>query len=264
MKRSIFTILSALLAGILIVACSQQNDPSENLSASAPQEKIVIGLDDNFPPMGFRDSKGEIVGFDIDLAREAAKRMNVRVSFMPIDWSTKEDELTSKRIDAIWNGFSVTEERKKTFLFSQPYMQNHQIVVVNRMSTIQTKADLKDKLIGVQEGSTSAEVVQEDKDLAQSMLGIKVFASNVIALMELITGRLDAVVLDEVVARYYLNQAPGKYRILSEDFGIEDYAVGLRKEDTALMLRLDNTLANMRADGTTARIYTKWFGNTSK
>ena len=82
--------------------------------------------------------------------------------------------------------------------------------------------------------------------------------------MELITGRLDAVVLDEVVARYYLNQAPGKYRILSEDFGIEDYAVGLRKEDTALMLRLDNTLANMRADGTTARIYTKWFGNTSK
>ena len=264
MKRSIFTILSALLAGILIVACSQQNDPSENLSASAPQEKIVIGLDDNFPPMGFRDSKGEIVGFDIDLAREAAKRMNVRVSFMPIDWSTKEDELTSKRIDAIWNGFSVTEERKKTFLFSQPYMQNHQIVIVTANSPIQSKADLKGKVVGVQDGSSAVEAVTKDEELAKSMKEIKKFGDNVTALMDLTTGRLDAVVVDEVVGRYYTSQKAGQYRILSEDLGSEDYGVGLRKEDTALLAKLEEALAAMNADGTAKKIYAQWFEGAAK
>ena len=268
MNRSTLTKLSALVAGILIVACTQENVSSQSSSdAVAPlvyQTKITIGLDDTFPPMGFHNKAGELIGFDIDMAREAARRMNVEVSFTPSDWTSIEDELANKRIDAIWNGFSITEKRKKTILFTQPYMQNRQIVIVNSTSTIQTKSDLKDKLIGVQEGTTSAEAVQKEKGLAQSALGVKLFPSNVIAFMNLDAGKLDAVVVDEVFGRYYTLKAPTKYRILPEDLGVEYYAVGLRKEDTALAHKLDKVLTNMRSDGTITKIYAKWFGGGSK
>ncbi|MBP5985119.1 MAG: amino acid ABC transporter substrate-binding protein [Brachymonas sp.] len=270
MKRRIFTLLSTLAASALIVGCGQQNAPANNASAaSAPEQtatitKMVIGLDDNFPPMGFRNDKGEIVGYDVDMAREATKRMGIEVEFKPIDWSAKEAELTGKRVDVLWNGLTITEERKKNILFSQPYMQNHQIVIVTANSPIQSKADLKGKVVGVQDGSSAVEAVTKDEELAKSMKEIKKFGDNVTALMDLTTGRLDAVVVDEVVGRYYTSQKAGQYRILSEDLGSEDYGVGLRKEDTALLAKLEEALAAMNADGTAKKIYAQWFEGAAK
>ncbi|MDR0588053.1 MAG: amino acid ABC transporter substrate-binding protein [Burkholderiales bacterium] len=237
---------------------------TQEAPAAAPApvaaRKLVIGLDDSFPPMGFRDEKGEIVGFDIDLAREAAKRMGAEAEFKAIDWKAKEAELMSKRIDLLWNGLTITEERKQNINFTSPYMENHQIIVVVADSPIKTKADLKDKIVGVQEGSSAISAIEKEPDVQKSFSALNKYDDNVKALTDLSLGRLNAVVLDEVVGRYYVAKQPGKYLVLDDHFGAEEYGVGLRKDDTALLDELNKALDAMKADGAAAGIAQTWFG----
>ena len=255
--------VALLSLGVLLAGCSKQDPASQAAApAAAPPAltKIVVGLDDNFPPMGFRDEKNELVGFDIDMAREAAKRMGTEVEFKPIDWSAKEAELAGKRVDALWNGLTITEERKTKILFTTPYLENHQIIIVLDKSEIKTKADLKDKVIGIQEGSSANDAVGREPEVLKSFKELKKFGDNVTALMDLSAGRLEALVVDEVVGRYYVAKKPGEYRVLDENFGTEDYGVGMRKEDTDLHAKIQKALDDMKADGTAATISTKWFG----
>ncbi len=258
------TAVLLLTAGAMLAACGKQEPAAQAVAESAPPPaaitKIVVGLDDNFPPMGFRDEKNELVGFDIDMAREAAKRMGVQVEFKPIDWSAKEAELSAKRVDALWNGLTITEERKKNIDFSAPYMENHQIVVVAANSAIKTKADMAGKVVGAQEGSSAVDAVKKDEAVFASFKELKTFGDNVTALMDMATGRLDAVVVDEVVGRYYVAKKPTEYAVIEEHFGTEDYGVGVRKGDTELHQKLDKALADMKADGAAAAIATQWFG----
>ncbi|GKS90119.1 amino acid ABC transporter substrate-binding protein [Acidovorax sp. SUPP2539] len=261
MKKIAAVLLMSL--GALLAGCGK-NDSAQPAAAAAPAPaaatKIVVGLDDNFPPMGFRDEKNELVGFDIDMAREAAKRMGVAVEFKPIDWSAKEAELSGQRVDALWNGLTITPERKQNIAFTAPYMENHQIVVVSAQSPIKAKADLAGKVVGAQEGSSAVDAVKKEDAVFKSFKEFKTFGDNVTALMDLSTGRLEAVVVDEVVGRYYVAKKPGAYAVLDEHFGTEDYGVGVRKDDTALQGRLDKALADMKQDGTAGKIATQWFG----
>ena len=256
-------LLVALMAGAFMIGCGKKEEPAKPAAAPAPAPAaaaIVVGLDDHFPPMGFRDEKNEIVGFDIDLAKEAAKRLGVQVTFKPIDWSAKEAELSGKRIDVLWNGLTITEERKANILFTKPYLENRQIVVVTEKSPIKTKAELKGKVVGVQDGSSAVDAVNKDAEAAKSLKELKKFSDNVTALMDLSAGRLDAIVVDEIVGRYYVAKKPGEYRVLEENFGTEDFGVGTRKDDAELMGKIDKALDDMKADGTAATISTKWFG----
>ena len=262
MKNKISLLIVALLAGALLSACSKKEEaqaPAPTpVTAAAPA--IVVGLDDNFPPMGFRDEKNVLVGFDIDLAAEAGKRLGVDVKFKPIDWNAKEAELNGKRVDVLWNGLTITEERKANILFTKPYLENRQIVVVLEKSPVKTKADLKGKVVGVQDGSSAIEAVEKDVKTAKSLKELKKFGDNVTALMDLSAGRLDALVVDEVVGRYYTAKKPGEYRVLEQNLGTEDYGVGTRKDDTDLMAKLQKAIDDMKQDGTAAAISTKWFG----
>ncbi|MFT0851671.1 amino acid ABC transporter substrate-binding protein [Achromobacter sp. F4_2707] len=251
-------------AAVLLTACGPSNDTTATAEAPAPApaevRKIVVGLDDNFPPMGFRDEKNQLTGFDIDLAREATKRLGLEVEFKPIDWSAKEAELHGKRVDVLWNGLTITEERKKHIKFTKPYMSNHQIIVVAQASDIQTKADLAGQVVGAQEGSTAVDAIKKEPEVFESFKELKTFGDNVTALMDLSAGRLHAVVLDEVVGRYLADKREGEYRILEENFGTEDYGVGVHLEDTELHAQLDKVLDEMKADGSAGRIATQWFG----
>ena len=265
MKKRVSLLLAALVASTFLIACGKKEEPAPAAApapapAPAAAAAIVIGLDDHFPPMGFRDEKNEIVGFDIDLAREAGKRLGVEVTFKPIDWSAKEAELNGKRIDVLWNGLTITEERKANILFTKPYLENRQIIVVPEKSAINTKAELKDKVVGVQDGSSAVDAVNRDAETAKGLKELKKFSDNVTALMDLSAGRLDAIVVDEIVGRYYVAKKPGEYRVLEENFGTEDFGVGVRKDDTELMGKIDKALNDMKADGTAATISTKWFG----
>ena len=227
--------------------------------AAIPQ-KIRIGTDPTYAPFESKNAKGELVGFDIDLASEAGKRLGVEVKFKPIDWSAKEAELNGKRVDVLWNGLTITEQRKANILFTTPYLENRQIIVVTEKSAIKTKAELAGKVLGVQDGSSAIEAVQKDEATAKSIKELKKFGDNVTALMDLTAGRLDALVVDEVVGRYYTAKKPGEYRVLDENFGTEDYGIGTRKEDTELMAKIQKAMDEMKKDGSAAAISTKWFG----
>ena len=254
----------ALLAlGAALVGCSKNETPAPSAApapAPAAITKIVVGLDDNFPPMGFRDEKNELVGFDIDMAREAAKRMGIEAEFKPIDWSAKEAELSGKRVDALWNGLTITDERKEKIGFTAPYMENHQIIVVAAKSAINNKADMSGKVVGAQEGSSAVDAVKKEDAVFKSFKEFKTFGDNVTALMDLSAGRLEAVVVDEVVGRYYVAKKPDEYRVLEENFGTEEYGVGVRKDDAELLEKLNKAMGEMKADGTAAKIATQWFG----
>ncbi|MEI7611949.1 MAG: amino acid ABC transporter substrate-binding protein [Betaproteobacteria bacterium] len=251
-------LMTALLAAVLLQGCGKEAPVSTAPPPAAAV--IVVGLDDNFPPMGFRNEKNELVGFDIDLAKEAGKRLGVEVQFKPIDWSAKEAELGGKRVDVLWNGLTITEARKEKILFTTPYLENHQIIVVTEASPVKVKADLKGKVVGVQDGSSAIEAIQKDADTAKSIKELKKFGDNVTALMDLSTGRLEALVVDEVVGRYYTAKKPGEYRVLEENFGTEDYGVGTRKDDVELMGKIQKAMDEMKKDGAAAKISTQWFG----
>ncbi|NLF53989.1 MAG: amino acid ABC transporter substrate-binding protein [Thauera phenolivorans] len=261
MKRLTTILMMSLTAGALLSGCGRSEPELAASPAAAPAapSRIVVGLDDNFPPMGFRNEKNELVGFDIDLAREAAKRLGIEVEFKPIDWSAKEAELNGKRVDALWNGLTITEQRRQNIGFTAPYMENHQIIVVNADSPIQAKAELAGRVVGIQDGSSAVDAVLKDP-VAGSIKELKKFGDNVTALMDLTTGRLEAVVLDEVVGRYYTAKKPGQYRVLEDNFGTEEYGVGVRKDDTELLARIQKAMDEMKQDGSAARISTEWFG----
>lgn len=255
MKRIISVVLLLVMAGVLFAGCGSTT------KTEPAKKKIVIGLDDNFPPMGFKDEKNNIVGFDIDMAKEAAKRLGIEVEFKGIDWSSKEAELNSKRIDALWNGMNITEERKKNVLFSDPYMESKQLIFVMANSPIKSAADLNGKVVGVQQSSIGEEVVTKDEKLKATLKDFKKYPDCVAAFMDLKTGRLDAVVTDEILGRYYMSKEPGTYIAIVQPLGeVGVYGVGFRKDDKELRDKVQNVLNEMKKDGTSAKISQKWFG----
>ncbi|SHH19688.1 amino acid ABC transporter substrate-binding protein, PAAT family (TC 3.A.1.3.-) [Thermosyntropha lipolytica DSM 11003] len=265
-RKIVFILVLSLVLGIMLAGCGTNNSgskaPAEDSSWEDIKEKgyFIVGLDDAFPPMGFRDENNQIVGFDIDLAKEAAKRLGLEVKFQPIVWETKEQELNGGNIDVIWNGLTITEERKKHILFTKPYMEDHQIIVVRADSDIETKEDLIGKKIGIQAGSSAIEAVEADPIYEKIKDNILEFESNVLALRDLKGGGIDAVVVDEVVGRYYISKQAEDYKILKDNFGVEQFGVGLRKGDKAFLAQLEKVLDEMKEDGTAAEISKKWFG----
>lgn len=263
MKKIIALAMTVVMSGLLLAGCgssSTAGTASTGGAANTTPQKIVVGLDDTFAPMGFRDDKNELVGFDIDMAKEAAKRLGMQVEFKPIDWSSKEVELNSKKIDAIWNGLSITEERKKNVAFTKPYMVNRQIIVVLTNSNIKTKADLAGKVVGTQDGSSSVDAINADPATAKTFKEIKKYPDFVSALTDLKAGRVQAVVIDEIVGRYYMTKKPGEYAVIKEDFGSEEFGIGLRKDDNQLLEKIQKALDDMKKEGKSSEISKKWFG----
>lgn len=177
----------------------------ESLQYIMDKGTLVLGLDESFPPMGFRDSEtGEIIGFDIDLAKEVAKRLGVELVLQPIDWDAKELELNGKKIDLIWNGMSVTDERIENMFLSKPYVANAQVIIVPSNSKIKTKADLAGKKIALQKGSSALDAVKADTEVYNSLGEVIEYAENLAAYLDLKAGRVDAFVVDRVVGEYII------------------------------------------------------------
>lgn len=271
MKKSVAIILVLCLAlGLMIGGCGSKSDSKSSDSAKVAdnswndiKEKgsFTVGLDDTFAPMGFRDEKNNIVGFDVDLAKEAANRLGVKVTFQPVVWETKVAELNGGNIDVIWNGLTITDELSKQILFTSPYMSDHQIIVVTPDSTIKSKADLAGKKIGIQAGSSANKAVESDKATYEVVKNnLLEFGDNNLALRDLKGGGVQAVVVDEVAGRYVMSKQPKDFKVLSDNFGTEDFGVGLRMKDKAFKDQLEKVLNAMKEDGTAAKISEKWFG----
>jgi polar amino acid transport system substrate-binding protein len=264
MKRCTVVLLALLLVGAsLFAAGTKEQAPGGDNSLDTVMSKglLVMGLDDNFPPMGFRNEKGEIVGFDVDLAKEVTKRMGITLKLQPIDWNAKEQELNTGNIDCIWNGFTITEERKQAMTFTPPYIHNAQVVVVREDSPYTTLASLSGKSVGYQAGSSASSAIDASPDFKKSIKNFVEFKENLTGLMDLEIGGIDALVVDVTVANDNIKRSGKAFRILSEELAPEDYGIGFRKGDQKLADAVWQQLLAMQADGTLAEISTKWFGS---
>ena len=150
-KLLVFSVMVLSLLGV--IGCNQ--GVINSWDKLEDRGYMIVGLDDTFAPMGFRDSSGNLVGFDVDLAKEVGIRLGVEVRFQPIDWDAKVLELNSGTIDMIWNGLTITESRLEEMLFSIPYIANTQMIMVASDSSINLISDLSDKKLGVQISSAA-------------------------------------------------------------------------------------------------------------
>jgi len=262
LKRAITILTFAVLVMVLVLSgCKKEGEVADNSWEEIKERgEFVLGLDDSFPPMGFRDENGEIVGFDIDLAKEVCSRLGVELILQPINWSAKEQELNTKNIDCIWNGLTITPERREVILFTKPYMKNRQVLVVRADSDYAALADFAGKKLGIQAGSSANDALNNATEFKASLGQVVEFDDNMTALMDLEQGGVDVVLMDEIVARFYIQQRSKNYKVLDEALAGEEYGVGFRKEDQALMEKIEETLIAMAEDGTMAAISERWFG----
>ena len=272
MKKISLAVFAMMMVAMLAVfaGCSSSSDTNSGTADSGTAQDnslqnvldkgtLVLGLDDSFPPMGFRDENNNIVGFDIDVATEVANRMGVELKLQPIEWSTKEMELNTGSVDCLWNGLSIDDERKQAMDLSEPYMTNRMVLVVLNDSEYTDQASLAGKTIGVQNGST-AEKILEESDFSKTIGNTIGFKDNVTAFMELETKGIDAIFMDEVVANYAITSQNKDFKVLEDGLTEEEYAVGLKKGNTALKNEVQKYIDEMKADGTMTQISEKWFG----
>ena len=261
--RKIF-MATLLLVAMIFTGCGGGGEPAKTDGDSSKEaKKIVIGLDDEYAPMGFKNEQNEIVGFDVDLAKEAAKRLGSEVEFKAIDWNSKEAELKSGRIDIIWNGLDITPERQENMLFSDPYMDNRQIVFVKKDNVlgIMAETDLMGKRIGTQAGSTAETYIDGNEALKGSFSEFKTYGDYVSAFMDLENGRIDALVCDEIVGRYAMSKQEGKFDALNVTVGpVTQFGIAFRKDDTELRDKVQKVFDEMVKDGTAGKISQQWFG----
>ncbi len=255
-------IIAGLAFLLLLVGCNESSEQKTQTDDSLTKIKtagvLVLGLDDSFPPMGFRNKENQIVGFDIDLATEVCARLGVTLKTQPISWDAKEQELNTGKIDCIWNGLSVDSSRIKAMKLSKPYLKNRMIFTV-KDSSLASLAALVGKKIAVQNGSTAQKLL-EASEAGKAAKEIVPFDDNQTALLDLEKNGVDAVFLDEIVAKYWIASNSKSYVILEEGLSNEEYAIGFRKKDVALCNAVDSVLQAMHADGKFAEISSKWFG----
>ena len=253
--KKIFLPLILLL--LLLTGCSNQPFKDNGI---INREKIVIGFDEGFAPMGFRNDKGEIVGFDVDLAKETARRMSIDIEFKPIDWSRKKEEITSGNIDMIWNGCDITDERKEYMIFSKPYMDSRQVLLVKKgnSKSIYSEYDLSGKVVGMQAGTSSE--IYIDADIKNSLAELKICNSLQEGFDALLKEEYDVLVLDEIAGRYEITKNPDMFEVVEVSVSpITEFGIGFRKDNKALRDRVQEVFDSIVDDGTAKQISEKWF-----
>jgi polar amino acid transport system substrate-binding protein len=268
-KKNSKILISCLLAAIVIVltGCTnvkQRANTTDTWSQIERQKKVIIGLDDSFVPMGFRQKNGSLVGYDIDLAKAVFKLYGIKPDFQTIDWSMKETELRNGTIDLIWNGYTKNAQRARTVAFSRTYLKNQQILVTKKSAQITSAAKMKNKTLGLQSGSSGYDSYESSPKLLKQYVAHTVqYDTFDKAFMDLNAGRIQGLLIDSVYANYYIkHQADAaSYRKVVIGFAHEDFAVGLRKGDKTLKQKVDHGLEILARNGTLEKINQKWFGS---
>lgn len=240
-------LVAAMTAGVLVGCGSKANDKT-----------FTVGFDAEYPPYGYMDDNGEYTGFDLELAEAVCEMEGWTLEKKPIDWNSKDMELESGAIDCIWNGFTM-DGREDDYTWSQPYVDNSQVIVVSEASGISTLDDLAGKTVGVQAASAALDLLQKDQaDLAATFAELQEFADYNSAFVELQAGSVDAVAMDVGVANYQIKTRGEGYTILSEVLNSEKYAVGFKKGNSELCDIVDADLTKLAEDGTVKELAEKY------
>ena len=265
-KNTLLRIAAIVLTSFIVaVSCGcgllqgNSSGGDQSLKKILDKGQFVVGLDDEYPPMGYVDENGEIVGFDVDLARAVCRRLGVELVLKSIIWDEKENLLNSGEIDCIWSAMSVTPARAESMYLSEPYLRNDLIFVVMGDSNISNLNDIKGKTVGVQAGSTT-----EDEIIASSLypfITVVTYDSNISLLEDLHTDTVDVALVDSLTAYFFINSRTESYYVLPDYLSEEECAVGFRKNDSALRNKVQEILGEMKSDGTLGQISSKWFGS---
>ena len=269
MKKRTFTalLLAAAMCTTLLAGCGSkkaESSASADASASSGTEKktFTVGFDASFPPYGYKDDSGKYVGFDLDLAQEVCKREGWELVKKPIDWDSKDMELTSGSIDCIWNGFTING-REDQYTWSKPYVNNTQVIVVKADAGITDAAGLAGKTVLVQADSSALAALQDESKpdniaLAKTFKEVTQVPDYLTAFMSLDSGAADAIAMDVGVAEYQISKRNGSYKILDTTLASEQYGVGFKLGNTTLRDTVQKDLDAMVADGTFTTIAKRW------
>ena len=267
-RKGILGLLTLVGVAVMSLAgCTQlaSNPKVDNWDKYQQQKSITVGFDNTFVPMGFEEKNGNYAGFDIELAKYVSKKLGIQVHFQPIDWDMKETELQNGTIDAIWNGYSATDERREKVAFTIPYMQNTQILVVKKTSGIHSVEDMTGKVLGAQNGSSGMLDFEEHPEVLKNRVkggDADQYQSVNEAIIDLKNDRIDALLIDRVYADYYLTTEgiADQYDTIPSGFESESFAVGVRPADKKLLEALNQAFKELYQEGIFQQISKKWFG----
>ena len=267
-RKGILGLLTLVgIAVMSLAGCTQlaSNPTVDNWDKYQQQKSITVGFDNTFVPMGFEEKNGNYAGFDIELAQYVSKKLGITVHFQPIDWDMKETELQNGTIDAIWNGYSATDERREKVAFTIPYMQNTQILVVKKTSGIHSVEDMTGKVLGAQNGSSGMLDFEEHPEVLKNRVkggDADQYQSVNEAIIDLKNDRIDALLIDRVYADYYLTTEgiADEYDTIPSGFESESFAVGVRPADKKLLEALNEAFKELYQEGIFQQISQKWFG----
>ena len=267
MNRKKISLVLIFVMSFFLVGCTQKaSDPNvDNWDKYQEQGTITIGFDNTFVPMGFEEKNGQYAGFDIDLAQAVSEKLGFKIQFQPIDWDMKETELQNGTIDAIWNGYSATDERREKVAFTIPYMENQQVLVSKKSQNIQSVSDMTGKVLGAQAGSSGYIDFEAQPELLKNIVKdqkANQYQSFNEALIDLQNDRIDALLIDRVYANYYLETEGilDQYEIFPAGFESESFAVGVRPADKTLLANLNKAFVELYQEGKFQEISKKWFG----
>lgn len=269
MKKKLLLVammLMLVVSSFALTGCGGSDDSdsaSEDTSWTYIEDKgeLIVGLDDTFAPMGFRDEDNNLVGFDIDLATAVCKELGVEAKFQPINWDAKAMELESKNIDCIWNGMSITPERMEEMSLSDKYLNNKIIIMTLSDDVKVAKAeDLANYNVGTQVDSAALEAMKKNEAYDSFKDQITEYKTYDQAIMDMQAGRMDCIVVDQVLGEYKNSKMEEKMNVCDFDFGNDFYAIGFRAEDKALTEKVNEAIQATIDSGEAEKISDKWFG----
>ena len=265
-KFVLCVLLLALLASLALMAGCGNNDVQDGDADAdgqdAAKETLVVGLDDAFAPMGFRDEQGNLVGFDIDLATAVADELGMQVEFKPIDWNAKEMELKAGTIDCVWNGMSITPERQENMALTNKYLNNKIVLMALADSDIDvtSAAELADLKIGTQVDSSALQMLMANEAYESFKDNISEYETYDTAIMDLKAGRVDVIAVDQVLGEYTNNNLGGEMKECTYSLGDDYYVIGFEKSNTELRDKVNDAIKALIDNGKAAEISSKWFG----
>ena len=245
MKKKLTCLVATLALGALLLSgCGKSAGDSKT---------FTVGFDAEYPPYGYMDENGEYTGFDLELAQAVCDLEGWTLVKQPIVWDNKDNELNSGSIDCIWNGFTM-DGREDDYAWSDPYVDNSQVIVTSADSGITKLSDLSGKTVGVQAASAALSVLSDEeqqKALADTFGKLQEFADYNTAFAELEAGSVDAIAMDIGVAQYQIDSRNNvSFIILDEHLNSEQYGIGFALNNTDLRDTVNKDLHTLKENGT--------------
>ena len=255
-------ILALAMLACCFAACGEKKEADDSTDADAPEKvTFTMGIDPEYPPFSYLDENGEYTGFDVEICKACCDYLGWDFEVFGVNWEQKLVQLDAEECDCVWSGMTILDSMKEAgYVISEPYFYNTQVLVVKDSSGIKTSADLKDKFVAVQLGTSGEALLAEDGDLADLSATFKELItceSFVKCFSELDGNAVDAVFVDKPVADTFVAENEG-FTVINEELGAEQYGIAFRSGDADMNTSIQEAIDALVENGTYAEIAAKY------